>query len=58
MHRNKKLAAALLVGTLGITASVIPATAATKKNPAKTIKISDIETSNGVIHVIDTVMIS
>ena len=43
MHRNKRLAAALLVGTLGITASVIPATAATKKKtPAKTIKLKDI----------------
>ncbi len=43
MHRNKRLATALLVGTLGITASVIPATAATKKKaPAKTIKLKDI----------------
>ena len=43
MHRNKRLAAALLVGTLGITATVIPATAATKKNtPTKTAKLKDI----------------
>lgn len=31
MHRTKGLAAILLLGTLGITAAVIPATAATKK---------------------------
>ena len=54
MHRNKRLAAALLVGTLGITASVLPATAATKKTaptkkaPTKTATLKDIvETAVG-----------
>ena len=43
MHRNKRLAAALLVATLGITVFVIPATAATKKTaPKKTAKLKDI----------------
>ncbi len=43
MHRNKRLAAALLVGTLGFAASVIPATAATKKKtPTKPAKAKDI----------------
>ena len=54
MHRNKRLAAALLVGTFGITASVLPATAATKKTaptkkaPTKTAPLKDIvETAVG-----------
>ncbi len=43
MHRNKRLAVAILVGTLGITATVLPATAATKKKtPTKTVKAKDI----------------
>ena len=43
MLRNKRLAVAILVGTLGITATVLPATAATKKKtPTKTVKAKDI----------------